>query len=140
MRRSPRVLVGALTVATLSGILWITLRPLPVDRPTRVLNLRPGVTLLAPDGHLDLTQLVGNLAMFSVLAWLLVRVGLTRRAVIVSSVGISIAIEALQFLLASGRMADVNDVLLNVAGAALGVALEAYAQQGIHRVAHKTGR
>ena len=73
-----------------------------------------------PDDRLGLFNVVGNVAMFIPVGWLLA-VFVGRRRVlkaVVASVGLSTAIEVAQLFV--GRFSDIDDVILNTTGALLG--------------------
>jgi hypothetical protein len=120
---------AAVDVSTLTlGVLVVCLVVMPVgDADTSTLDLVPGADLsaaLADDG--SLWQVIGNLLMLCPLGALLpLRVrrlrSLTRIAL--TAMAASVLVEAMQFVIHSGRVSSTDDVLLNTIGATLGAAL-----------------
>jgi glycopeptide antibiotics resistance protein len=91
-------------------------------------------------------QIVGNLLLFVPFGWLVLRifpqVSSTVRLVGLAAV-VSLAIELTQLLFVAGRMASVDDVLLNAVSALIGVKTsDAFwrAVEGRHRPLEPTGR
>lgn len=106
---------------TVVGILAVTM--LGTATGTGVPNLIPSSTIfqqLTPGHPLGVFNVIGNIAMFVPLGWLLA-LATTRRPVLVAAIvgfGLSVTIEAAQAFTA--RIADIDDVLLNGIGAVLG--------------------
>lgn len=73
----------------------------------------------------DRIQLAGNLLMFAPIGLVLANLQPVRRTrrVLAWALAASLGIELVQALAQTGRSVDVNDVLLNVTGAALGCAV-----------------
>lgn len=98
---------------------------------TAVMTLRPGAAgwrvNLVPltFRHGGLSDLLLNIGVFVPLGILLVLAGLRRGLVVLAGFAVSLGIEVTQFLATSGRVSDVNDLISNTAGAALGVLLVA---------------
>jgi glycopeptide antibiotics resistance protein len=90
---------------------------------TGVPNLIPSSTVLqqlTPGHPLGVFNVIGNIAMFVPLGWLLA-LATRRRQVLVAAIvgfGLSAAIEVVQAF--TGRIADIDDLLLNGIGAVLG--------------------
>ncbi len=118
-----RLLAGLFTLAWLAVGLVLALRPIPEVEALTPDNLVPFHTFARYLGALgvNLPQIVGNLGLLAVIgfpapvAWR----WLDRwwRA-IPAAAAVSIAIELIQVPI-PGRAADIDDVILNVAGAAL---------------------
>lgn len=103
---------------------WLTLSPVDAVPGYDALNLRPGHSIsrqitdpVNPWQH-RLWYVVGNTLMFVPLVILLrgwFRWSFSATLVVV--LGLSLSIELAQYLLRHGRVADIDDVLLNVTGA-----------------------
>lgn len=130
-RRLAAVLLGMTTVA----ILALTLGDGDASLG-RGINLRPGAGIRAEldnvNHTLGVVNVLGNIVMFVPLGWLTavvvlyapsseVLAGLRRGTL--AGLMLSLAIEVSQYFL--GRAADVDDVLLNTAGALLGASIGA---------------
>lgn len=130
-RRLASVLLGMAAIA----ILAVTLGGGDVSLG-RSLSLRPGAGIRVEFGNvnhaLGVINVLGNIVLFVPLGWLTavvvlyaptaqVLVGLRRG--VLSGLLLSLAIEVSQYFL--GRAADVDDVLLNTAGALLGALIGA---------------
>lgn len=94
----------------------------PEHRPGRR-GRYPGQTIraqLTGDHALGVFNVLGNVAMFVPLGWLGVLVAERYRflAAVIAGVGLSAAIEVVQSFV--GRIADIDDVILNGAGGVLG--------------------
>jgi glycopeptide antibiotics resistance protein len=120
-RASVVLLVGAIV-----AVLVVTLPagPLPDELAReRSLNLAPGVeitrSLNLANRNLGLLNLLGNIAMFVPIGFLAV-LGLRTGVVSATLLGFvfSGVVESVQYAL--GRVADVDDILLNTTGALLG--------------------
>lgn len=99
--------------------LWLTLTPLTAGGAVRLLPLRDLRDQLADAPLTAFLQVGGNLlvlAAFGFCAAARWRIGVPTIALL-AAVG-SLSIETLQYVLASGRVSSVDDVLLNTAGAA----------------------
>jgi glycopeptide antibiotics resistance protein len=101
---------------------WLVLVFVPTGAPTRLrlVPLRDLVDVLRGDPRSAVIQIVGNLLVLAAFGFVTGHGGWARfgRVVLVAAAG-STSIEAAQYLLALGRVASVDDVLLNTAGAAL---------------------
>ncbi len=112
-----------LLAAYLSLVLVATLTPMSAPRGT--VNLRPLATMtddLARGGEGLVVNFLGNVALLAPLGFLLTRLRpswATLARVAGVGAGFSLAIEVMQFAFGR-RVADVDDVLLNTLGAALG--------------------
>jgi glycopeptide antibiotics resistance protein len=118
-----RLLAGLFTIVWLVAGLVLTLRPIPEVEALAPDNLVPFHTFaryLASPG-VNLPQIVGNLGLLAVIgfpapvAWRWLG-GWWR--VLLAAAAFSIAIELIQLPI-PGRAADIDDVILNVAGALL---------------------
>ncbi len=116
---------GLLLGFCVAGILAVTL--LGGEAGYVEVNLVPGHTILAaltePDDPSDVFFVVGNVAMFVPLGWLvalLVRRFRVLKAVVAGFL-LSTSIEVTQLFV--GRVSDVDDVILNTLGALLGACL-----------------
>ncbi|HKH90528.1 MAG TPA: VanZ family protein [Gemmatimonadaceae bacterium] len=140
--RLPREIVLLTFVVYLSGLAAATLGP---NRPSRVVaeamvgvDLRPSLASLtcsdatlprgSPARGFCVRNARGNLVLFLPLGMLLplVWTRLRFRRGVQIAIAVSLSVELLQLLSrawGSYRTADVNDVILNVAGASLGLAL-----------------
>lgn len=111
----------ALIAASVLGILGATM--LGGSTVGGSTNLVPGRTIveeLTSGNPLGLFNVVGNVALFVPLGWLLV-LSTTRRhlvVAVVTGVGLSVIIELAQSLI--GRVSDIDDVILNGTGAVVG--------------------
>jgi hypothetical protein len=121
---SPRARTWArcLLALCVGAILALTL--LGSATGTGVPNLIPGWTvsqqLTDPDHPLGVFNVVGNVAVFVPLGWLLALVT-KRRPILAAAIagfGLSAVIEVLQFF--TGRISDIDDLILNGGGAVLG--------------------
>lgn len=107
---------------TVAALLALTL--LGSATGTGAPNLIPGWTinqqLTDPHHPFGLGNVVGNVAMFVPLGWLVALV-VTRRRILAAALtgfGLSAVIEVVQSL--TGRISDIDDVILNGGGAVLG--------------------
>jgi glycopeptide antibiotics resistance protein len=119
----------ALLVA-LALIATLTFAPLEEEVPRLPVNLLPfRDQLLALQGQIEmgraLSELAANVVLFVplgiALAWRWRRPSV--RAVALWALAVSVAVEAGQAVLQTGRQADVTDLLANVSGAVLGLLL-----------------
>ncbi|MHA6670210.1 VanZ family protein [Homoserinimonas sp. A447] len=121
---SPRTRAWArwLIALTVVAILGLTL--LGSATGNGVPNLIPGWTinqqLTAPEHPFGLGNVVGNVAMFVPLGWLVALVTRRRRILVAAIVGfgLSAVIEVVQSI--TGRISDIDDLILNGIGAVLG--------------------
>lgn len=109
---SPRVVVIALSL-WLIALLSMTLRPAGGQMR---LNLTPVFFL----GYWSPFDTIANMAVFLPLGLLLAVAQWRVLPTIATGLGVSLGIEVMQFLLPLGRAADVNDLMTNVTGTALG--------------------
>ncbi|MEV4600643.1 VanZ family protein [Amycolatopsis sp. NPDC049253] len=113
-----------LLVVAVLAVLALTLRPGHLSPPEN-LNLVPLAGILDEavnvNGPIGLLNNLGNIALFVPLGFLAHVVTRRKAAVVAASAGLSLAIETVQYFI--GRSADVDDVLLNTLGAALGLVL-----------------
>lgn len=112
--------LSAVWIATAAAL---TLRPLPVAEPTRVLQFTPLLPLLHPRFGSDTALWLGNVMLFLPLGVILRAAGLKSWLVIRLAVAVSICIEGVQYAQGAGRQTDVNDLILNTLGAWLGIAI-----------------
>jgi glycopeptide antibiotics resistance protein len=100
--------------------LILVLTPLDAPREVRLVPLRDLVEILADRPLTAFFQIVGNLLVFAAVGFGLGIGWQVRFAyVVVAAAGMSIAVEALQYALALGRVSSIDDLLLNAAGAGL---------------------
>lgn len=125
-RRLPTAVAAAETGAIALTVpwLWMILTPMPGPGAVHPWPLQELPDYLAAPPGETIVQLVGNLAVFAAFGALApIRWPLSfRQVVVVAAVG-SVTVESLQFLLGLGRVASVDDVLLNTSGAALAAVL-----------------
>ena len=114
-------------LVSLSLIATLTVAPLAEDVRELPINLLPfRDQLLALQGQIRmsqaLTELAANVVMFAPLGIALAWRHPTRSLARVAAVAlvVSLIVEAVQAIAATGRQADVTDVLANVTGAVLG--------------------
>jgi hypothetical protein len=125
-RAASALAAGALLVAV-AATLWLTLRPLALDGPAqRTLYLDP---IEGAWGWRSIAwrPVVANVALFLPVGALAAAVWWRRPilAVWLGCVAMSVTIEAAQYLVPTGRVANAADVLANATGALLGVLLAA---------------
>lgn len=126
-RRATVAEVGAI-VGTLPWV-WMILTPTAGAGGIQLVPLRDLLAVLRGDDIV--VQLVGNLLAFAALGFFLpIRfrmdgTGWVPATVALAAACASLFVEALQFLLPLGRVASVDDVLLNAAGAMLAALLSA---------------
>lgn len=100
--------------------LILVLTPLDAPRAVRLVPLRDLVEILADRPLTAFFQIVGNLLVFAAVGFGL-GIGWQVRFTyaVATAAGMSIAVEALQYALALGRVSSIDDVLLNATGAGL---------------------
>lgn len=131
---APRALVALALCVYLAGIVANTVFPIFLDKPARP-GSWAGQVVLVPFADYELADALLNVAVFVPLGVLLALV--LRRSSwwrpVAAAACVSLAIEVVQLLtnhvLGSGHVADVSDLLSNVVGGALGVALLAAASR-----------
>jgi hypothetical protein len=115
-------------VAMIGGTLpwiWMILTPLPESREIRPIPLRDLADQLGAAPVTAFFQIVGNLLVFAAFGFFAAaRWRIRVPAVVAVAAAASLTVEALQYVLALGRVSSVDDVLLNAAGA--GIAALAY--------------
>ncbi len=137
--RVPPAVTAALVGSVLAGVLAVTVEPLMAGEPATGINLVPFRTIiqLAPTS-LARRNIAGNVVLFVPVGFAFGLVFRRRRhgfvAAVAAALALSLGIEALQWLLPVGRVVDVDDVILNVAGAAVGALLAAVALRGLRAV------
>ncbi len=123
--RAVRFVASVGLLVTVATVLWLTLRGLvdPGLAPRR-LFLDPVAGAWGWDG-IAWRPVVDNVALFAPVgafaSTAFVRSRLTR--IWIASVVLSVGIEAIQYLVPTGRVANSADVLANAAGAAVGIAV-----------------
>lgn len=124
----PRAAVALLLGVYVAGIVANTVFPVFLDKPVSAAAWTDQVVLV-PFADDELGDAVTNVLVFvplGVLLALILRRSSWWRPLLVAA-GVSLGIEVVQLLtthlLGSGHVADVNDLLSNVVGGALGVAL-----------------
>jgi glycopeptide antibiotics resistance protein len=127
------IIIRCALICAVALVLSVTLFPVPVEarlwrfhRPFSNLHLSPFGTIRAQLGfglrHSEARELIGNVALFVPLGFLLPAAARTCRRLWVTlgvAAALSVLIETVQALLPS-HATDVDDVILNTAGAALG--------------------
>lgn len=126
-QRTATGLAGVALLIALAATLWLTLRPLVLDGPAqRTLYLDP---IAGAWGWRSIAwrPVIANVLLFLPVGALAAAVWWRRSlvAVWVGCVALSVAIEAVQYLLPTGRVANAADVLANAAGALVGVLVAA---------------
>lgn len=110
-----------LVVGTLPWI-WMILTPSNGPGDVNLVPFRDLAAALVAEPRTVIVQVVGNLLVFAALGALLpirsARMAGVAPVALVAAAG-SIAVETLQYVLPLGRVSSIDDVLLNVAGAAL---------------------
>lgn len=128
---------GAVVVITLSGwlvaLLYMTLRP--AGSLVRI-NLVPDL------GGADFSAFdtLANVAVFLPLGLILAAAGWKALPAIGVGFGVSFCVEVMQYVIDVGRAADINDLITNTAGAALGWAIGWAIRAGRTRRARPTAR
>lgn len=128
---------GAVVGITLSGwlvaLLYMTLRP--AGSLVRI-NLVPNL------GGADFSAFdtLANVAVFLPLGLILAAAGWKALPAIGVGFGVSFCVEVMQYIVDVGRAADVNDLITNAAGAALGWAIGWAIRAGRTRRARPTAR
>jgi len=121
--------IWAATAVTALAVLIVVLQPM--GSAETAVNVVPFASLTAllsssVEGSVALRNVMGNVLLFvpvGLCAGLLTQVVRQPRwAAVLGAATFSLALEAAQFLLPVGRAADVDDVILNAAGAAVGIA------------------
>lgn len=125
-RRPARWLLWVCLLAVVGTILWLTMGLAFGDAGGTGLNLTPGQEIrrgLDRETALGLLNVFGNALMFVPVGALVAWIAWRRRVLAGAGVGLvlSLGIEVTQ--LGLGRVADVDDVILNTAGALLGALL-----------------
>lgn len=127
--RRRRALLVAASALYAFGLWWMTLRPEPYGAEAagvlqRVLAILAGWTGTAWVSF-DVIEFAANVVMFVPLGLLVRAWGGRFRHAVLGGFVLSLAIETVQLLFLSSRVADVRDVVSNTAGAALGVGVAA---------------
>lgn len=128
---------GAVVGITLSGwlvaLLYMTLRP--AGSSVRI-NLVPDL------GGVDFSAFdtLANVAVFLPLGLILAAAGWKALPAIGVGFGVSFCVEVMQYVIDVGRAADINDLITNTAGAALGWAIGWAIRAGRTRRARPTAR
>jgi len=120
-------IVAAVLIAVFLGVLaYVTLTPLPEATGQAGGNTHPGwsirLYLDQPDVRTAIKELGGNLLLLTPLGALLPLLGRRLRhwiPVVLLSAAVSLVIEVVQGLFIVGRAFDIDDVILNTAGALL---------------------
>ena len=137
VRRAGAVLLVGVIVAVLST----TLRG--SSTPTGRVNLIPGASILEltnPDNRNALENVMGNLLLFFPIGFLaIVVLGWRIRWVTAAACAMSICIEVTQLALGD-RWVDIDDVLLNTVGAAVGALIGTGARSVLHQPSSQVAR
>ena len=115
------------------ALLYMTLRP--AGSVVR-LNLVPDLGGAEFSGF----DTLANVAVFTPLGLILVAAGWKALPAIAVGLAVSLTVEVTQFIIDVGRAADVNDLITNTAGAALGWAIGWAIRAGRTRRAQPTAR
>ncbi|MCT2086302.1 VanZ family protein [Microbacterium enclense] len=123
--RRRRALLVAASALYAFGLWWMTLRPEPHGAEAagvlqRVLAILAGWSATAWVSF-DVIEFTANVIMFVPLGLLVRAWGGGFRHAVLGGFVLSLAIETVQLLFLSSRVADVRDVVANTVGAALGV-------------------
>jgi hypothetical protein len=126
-RRAATTLAGSALLVAIAATLWLTLRPLALD------GVAPRTLYLDPiEGawgwrSIAWRPVVANVVLFLPVGALAAAVWWRRPLVAVwlGCVALSVTIEAVQYLVPTGRVANAADVLANATGALLGVLVAA---------------
>ena len=116
-RPDARAPVVAATVVWLAAVAFMTIRP-GNGRGVR-LNLIPIVF----DGRGSAFDALLNVGVFVPLGLLLLALGWRLLAALGTGLGVSLTIEVIQYVTDAGRTADVNDLITNTLGTAIGWAV-----------------
>jgi glycopeptide antibiotics resistance protein len=119
-----RLLLVGVVIGSVTLVLYTTMRPTAATGT----RLRPQVNPLPAfsaildggPGSVVFQQALGNLLLVLPFACALALLA-GWRAALVSALVFSISVEAAQWVLATGRLAETADILLNVSGAAIGI-------------------
>lgn len=130
-RRLARLVFQACFLIYVLTLVWLTLRPRPAGKrlPLDLVPLNNIVDVLREGrsvSYEDAGQVLGNIALFVPLGWLVPMLWPKMRSVLrVVALGgaISIVIELAQLLFFPGRQSSLDDVILNVAGAFVGAVM-----------------
>ena len=115
-RPPSRTVVAVTLAAWLVALLFMTLRPAgSIER----INLVPDLG----GAGFSAFDTLANVAVFLPLGLVLAAAGYKALPAIGAGLGVSFCIEVLQYVADAGRAADVNDLITNTAGAALGWAI-----------------
>ena len=98
------------------------------------LNLVPVII----SGTASAFDTIANIAVFLPLGLLLSAAGWRILPTVALGLGISLTVEITQYVLDVGRTADINDLVTNTSGAALGWAIAAALRAGRRRRAQRT--
>jgi glycopeptide antibiotics resistance protein len=119
-------LAAVCTIVVLVAVAYITMTPLPESAQVAHSNTDPGSTLRLylsqPEVRTALLAIGGNLVLFMPLGVLLPVISRHLRGLLRTTLAIgllSLIVETLQWGLIVGRAFDIDDVLLNTAGACL---------------------
>jgi len=127
MRRS-RSLPALIALALwLAGVLVATLEPMGAPMQPNLVPLAGIIGTFVERGFwFGIGQLIGNLLLLAPIGFLLPIVvpRLRWRGVLLWCLALTVGIEITQWLMNAGRQADIDDVWLNVAGAAAGLQLQ----------------
>ena len=117
--RGDRIAIGLFLSAWLAGLLFMTLRP--SSGRGSLLNLVP----LSFEGPGAVVDAVLNVGVFVPLGLLLAAAAIRFPVALLVGLLLSVMIELSQFVVQVGRTSDVNDLITNTTGTALGWALGA---------------
>lgn len=122
---------GACFVVYILTLAWVTLNPRPTPEPVPfdwmpldniIQVIREGESV----SYADAGQLIGNIALFVPLGWLVPMLWPRLRSlwrVVAVAGATSLGIELAQLLFIHGRQSSIDDVILNVAGGLVGAVM-----------------
>jgi glycopeptide antibiotics resistance protein len=123
MLRYGRPFAVAALLSWLAGVLVATMAPMGAPMQPNLVPLAGIIGTFADRGFwFGIGQLAGNLLLLAPVGFLLPVAwpSLGWRGVLLACLALTVGIEVTQWLMGAGRQADIDDVWLNVAGAAAG--------------------
>ncbi|HET8969498.1 MAG TPA: VanZ family protein [Candidatus Nanopelagicales bacterium] len=121
-----QVVLVVVVIASVTLVLYTTMRPAAASGVRLRPHLNPLPTFSAVldggPGSIVFQQALGNLLLMLPFACALTLLA-GWRAALVSSLVFSVSVEIAQWVLATGRLAETSDVVLNVTGAAVGIGI-----------------
>lgn len=130
--RTTRPRTPLVWIAVASGV-WFAALMFMTVRPGTRLGVRLNLVPVEVDSAGAALDAVKNVFVFLPIGMLLALIGWRLLATLGAALAVSLTIEVTQYVTNWGRTADINDVLTNVAGAALGWALVCAVRRGLAR-------